>query len=353
MLKRPHPAWSRIAGSARQFRVSPALITDRRDRGIILPGRSMQMPPPPGAPPARSMGRVAAAMGTASKLSVQEELTKYAAYQQTSVTLKATLETGLGMMLETGLGMKRVDEGQLSQKEKTLIQIASFLKRELPVRLARRVVELQNLPEGLHAMPSVQRVREWYEQSFIQLRRARAVRDVETEEEFCSLLIQIYERHAPTLTTMARGVHELKVERGDDYRLEEASDVHAFLDKFYMSRIGIRILIGQYLELRRLPTVPGYVGLINRNTSPAELAAQAVEDAKEMCDRTHGDAPEVLIHGRTDLVFSYIPSHLHRRAPRTARHADARSAVSQCGPGGDAVRATLSAVAGTIACSSC
>lgn len=27
--------------------------------------------------------------------------------------------------------------------------------------------------------------------------------------------------------------------------------MHAFLDKFYMSRIGIRILIGQYLELRR------------------------------------------------------------------------------------------------------
>ena len=48
-----------------------------------------------------------------------------------------------------------------------------------------------------------------------ELRRARPVRDVETEEEFCSLLIQIYERHAPTLTTMARGVHELKVERGE------------------------------------------------------------------------------------------------------------------------------------------
>ena len=95
------------------------------------------------------------------KLTVQEELEKYAAYEQTSVTLKATLETGLGMMLDTGLGMKRVNEGGLSQKEKTLIQIASFLKRELPVRLARRVVELQNLPEGLHAMPSVRRVRDW------------------------------------------------------------------------------------------------------------------------------------------------------------------------------------------------
>jgi len=87
--------------------------------------------------------------------------------------------------------------------------------------------------------------------------------------------------------------------------------IHSFLDKFYMSRIGIRILIGQYIELHRDEQLDGYVGLINRHTSPAEIFAQAVEDAKYLCERTHGDSPDVILQGRTDLTFSYIPSHLY------------------------------------------
>ena len=74
-----------------------------------------------------------------------------------------------------------------------------------------------------------------------------------------------------------------------------------------MSRIGIRILIGQYIELHRDEQLDGYVGLINRHTSPAEIFAQAVEDAKYLCERTHGDSPDVILQGRTDLTFSYIP----------------------------------------------
>jgi pyruvate dehydrogenase kinase 2/3/4 len=37
---------------------------------------------------------------------------------------------------------------------------------ELPVRLAHRVKELNDLPQGLSEMPSIIRVKEWYAQSF-------------------------------------------------------------------------------------------------------------------------------------------------------------------------------------------
>ena len=30
-----------------------------------------------------------------------------------------------------------------------------------------------------------------------------------------------------------------------------------------------------------------------------------------MCIRQHGDAPNVTVHGRVDLTFPYVPSHLH------------------------------------------
>lgn len=58
---------------------------------------------------------------------------------------------------------------------------------------------------------------------------------------------------------MARGVHELRQAltqknlvrsasgggEGDGVDFGELTELHTFLDKFYMSRIGIRILIGQ------------------------------------------------------------------------------------------------------------
>jgi len=224
--------------------------------------------------------------------------------------LQATLDTGLGLLLPG-----EEDASGMTRRQRTLIQIATFLKRELPVRLARRVIELKQLPEGLDAMPSVIRVREWYEQSFVEIRRSKKPVDAEGEAEFCELLHNIYQRHAPTLVTMARGVHELRqklrAERGEKYDLSDAAPIHGFLDSFYMSRIGIRILIGQYLELHHETQPEGYVGLINRSTSPAFIAEQAMADATYLCERTHGDAPEVLIEGATGCTFTYIPSHLY------------------------------------------
>jgi hypothetical protein len=52
------------------------------------------------------------------------------------------------------------------------------------------------------------------------------------------------------------------------------------------------------------------VGLISTRTSPVDIAKEAIADAAYMCTRTHGDAPEVTIHGRTDLYFPYVPSHI-------------------------------------------
>lgn len=48
----------------------------------------------------------------------------------------------------------------------TVFRASQFLAEELPVRLAHRVKELDELPENLNQMPSIKRVKEWYAQSF-------------------------------------------------------------------------------------------------------------------------------------------------------------------------------------------
>jgi len=39
-------------------------------------------------------------------------------------------------------------------------------QEELPIRLAHRVKDLDELPLGLHDMPSIKKVKNWYAQSF-------------------------------------------------------------------------------------------------------------------------------------------------------------------------------------------
>lgn len=48
----------------------------------------------------------------------------------------------------------------------TLFRASQFLSEELPIRLAHRVQELGDLPDGLNEMPSIKKVQEWYAQSF-------------------------------------------------------------------------------------------------------------------------------------------------------------------------------------------
>jgi pyruvate dehydrogenase kinase 2/3/4 len=58
----------------------------------------------------------------------------------------------------------------------TLFRASQFLSEELPIRLAHRVEELADLPDGLNEMPSIKRVQDWYAQSF----------EVETPPTSCS-----------------------------------------------------------------------------------------------------------------------------------------------------------------------
>jgi pyruvate dehydrogenase kinase 2/3/4 len=52
------------------------------------------------------------------------------------------------------------------------------------------------------------------------------------------------------------------------------------------------------------------IGLIDLQASPYHIARQAIQDASYICNRTHGDSPEVHIHGRTDLHLPYVSSHI-------------------------------------------
>lgn len=221
------------------------------------------------------------------------------------------------------------------------------------MRLAHRIDDLDKVPY-MSEMPAVIAVKQLYTQSFLELldRFPKKPSCAAEEEEFAQCLESIYERHSRVLVQMARGAYEFRDairnglvvddnHNGDGIRrpgdlaalqklhgsdtpwsddemmddgtsqFESMKSTHAFLDRFFLCRIGIRVMIGQYLALRQ-PPVENYVGIICSQTSPYEIVKRAIDDAAFMCTRKYGDAPDVVVTGRLEQTFPYVPTHLRK-----------------------------------------
>lgn len=175
----------------------------------------------------------------------------------------------------------------------------------------------------------------------------------EYNEQFTRCLEKIKRRHDPVVTTMAQGVLEYKRATRN---LGLETDIHRFLDRFYLSRIGIRILLGQHIALARNseslhdsitagnmslvgrngmsdaatkgseePYKENFVGIICTNTHVGAIAHEAIENARFVCEEHFGlfKGPPVQLICPKDLTFMYIPSHLNVRDKFTSIESNA------------------------------
>lgn len=204
------------------------------------------------------------------------------------------MKTGRGELLEKTY-TDEMQDGFLDTHmatERILMQVASFVRRELPIRLAHRIHDLDRVPM-MRDMPSVQLVKGIYINSFLEVIDQPKISSIYDEEDFAKTLENLYQNHSSVLIQMAQGAYELReaVRKGSapgtaagDIEFEKMDKCHQFLDRFYTSRIGIRVLAGQYLALRGAP-LQNYVGMICSQTSPFEIVKHAANDATMMCVR--------------------------------------------------------------------
>ncbi|GFZ48521.1 Pyruvate dehydrogenase kinase [Saitozyma sp. JCM 24511] len=295
---------------------------------------------------------------------------------------------------QTGVSLQQMILFGQHPSQGTLLKASQFLSEELPIRLSHRVVELESLPDGLSQMPSIEKVKEWYAQSFEELitfPKPRLPKDIEQKlrmpaaehitfpsatpnpsldplmhegpvgthltpdqrsmlvnpgtngtgyggtrlripierryfspppsdllyppevheynEAFTQLLQNIKKRHDPTVTTVAQGVLEWK-------RKQKAGrigqSIQEWLDRFYMSRIGIRFLIGQHVALNTLSPHPDYVGIICTRANVHDICHEAIENARFVCEEHYAlfKGPPIQLLCPKDLTFAYVPGHL-------------------------------------------
>lgn len=220
---------------------------------------------------------------------------------QREIALKAE-QTGTPLTVRE---LYSVGSRALTAPVQTRLESAQWLHRELPVRLAHRVRELGELPYGLASMPSVASVRNMYQHSFAEILSCPAPNTRTREQEFSTLLENIRHRHDDVVMLIAKGVLELKEDCG---RGGGDLEIRSFLDRFYMSRIGIRVLMSHHLALGN--KTEGFAGIINTRCSPALLARDAADATRSLAYQHYGEAPDIEIRGNTDLAFPYIDRHL-------------------------------------------
>lgn len=196
----------------------------------------------------------------------------------------------------------------------------TFLRKELPVRLANIMKEIHLLPENLLRMPSVGLVNDWYVKSFEEiLEFEKADCNSKNLDKFCKALIKIRNRHTDVVQTMAQGVLELKESHDVDVLTENS--IQYFLDRFYMSRISIRMLINQHTllfggELTHDPN-HRHVGCIDPQCDLVGVIKDAYENARFLCDQYYLSSPDLVVTEHNELEHGapiriiYVPSHLY------------------------------------------
>nr|XP_004655618.1 pyruvate dehydrogenase kinase, isozyme 2 isoform X2 [Jaculus jaculus] len=216
------------------------------------------------------------------------------------------------------LSMKQfLDFGSSNACEKTSF---TFLRQELPVRLANIMKEINLLPDRVLSTPSVQLVQSWYVQSLLDIMAFldKDPEDQRTLNQFTDALVTIRNRHNDVVPTMAQGVLEYKDTYGDDPVSNQ--NIQYFLDRFYLSRISIRMLINQHTLIfdgSTNPAHPKHIGSIDPNCSVSDVVKDAYDMAKLLCDKYYMASPDLEIqevnatNATQPIHMVYVPSHLY------------------------------------------
>ncbi|EAN92747.1 pyruvate dehydrogenase (lipoamide) kinase, putative, partial [Trypanosoma cruzi] len=124
---------------------------------------------------------------------------------------------------------------------------AKIIHREYLVRLAQRARALTLAPMGLSQMPSIQELRRSYEWSFHGVNSTKPPIDLESAQEFDSLMRCVFLRHYNVSSLLSEGMYELgqremwsERDFSDKSLVETFEELQVFFDEFCTGRVRLR-----------------------------------------------------------------------------------------------------------------
>lgn len=192
-------------------------------------------------------------------------------------------------------------------------QQSLFLHKELPVRLAQRAVELENLPFAVSSTQSIQNVYDLYLKSFDKITSHPEPNSTEESDSFTELISNIKTEHKDLELNIANALEPYRGKHNEkNISKDEIVIIDKTLEHFYSSRIGIRFLIGQHVDIQKDSISETTVGVIDTKCDPHKVIKHAVEDVQTIVDNIFYKELEIEYDlAKSDYEFLYIPSHLY------------------------------------------
>nr|AAW26205.1 SJCHGC06178 protein [Schistosoma japonicum] len=168
-----------------------------------------------------------------------------------------------------------------------------FLKYELPVRFANIIREIQLLPNVLKKSKPIKHICLLYEETFDTLLKYEgcSTHPTSTVSRFTDDIDILLQKHSSVVEVIALGIKE--IQNCDSWSEYQELQLQYFLDRFYVSRIGVRTLMNQHSMLYgpTLCNIQSHVGSIDPDRSPLQIAINAYSYSRSLCMQVYGRAP--------------------------------------------------------------
>lgn len=194
---------------------------------------------------------------------------------------------------------------------------AQFLLRELPIRMARRAVDLLTLPHGLSQTKQIQEVARIYLRDIKMLQEQKPPTTFLEDKSFTDMIQSLVIDRTSIPLTISQGIN-IWVESNDKDEVDSQTmqEIEEVLNRFFTNRVGIRFLVQHHVlcDPDRKPedlglTSSATLGCIQPDCDAVKQVRTAMDSVTEMTQDCYGVCPSIeLIDSRTKKGgFTHIP----------------------------------------------
>jgi pyruvate dehydrogenase kinase 2/3/4 len=201
---------------------------------------------------------------------------------------------------------------------------AQFLIKELPIRMARRAMDLLTLPKGLNQTPAIRNVARQYLKYIEMLQSMDPPTTDEEERAFTDLLKSIVIDRKSIPMTISQGVSRWLESRKEEIDQESLQEMEDALYRFFTARAGLRFLMQHHIlsDPHRKPedllshllpfSSSNKLGCIQTDCDPVKEVRTVIENVTQQTKDCYGVCPYIeLVDSRTNKGgFTYPPHHL-------------------------------------------
>tara|TARA_B100001248_G_C27386780_1_gene460086 strand:- start:255 stop:1319 length:1065 start_codon:yes stop_codon:yes gene_type:complete len=189
-----------------------------------------------------------------------------------------------------------------------LFKHSQFLHKELPIRISKRILTLQELPYELNKYSGIQKIHDIYVKTFETLISHKIPSSSKDCNEYVNLLLDLKNKHKDTEFNIARCLSSFK-RQYKDYNIY--SDViNLKLNKFYESRIGLRLLIGHHIELNKNKNTDKNVGIIYK-FKVEDILNNCIIELNNLFEQQYFKYPKINFKSINSREIIHIPNHIH------------------------------------------